>query len=131
MTPFKIHISTKQALLFENDADMIVLQCHEGEMSVTAEHSKMFSVLRPGPIKILNNHKLVQQYFFTGGLAFITQESCTIIADGILDVDAIKNENIQKYIQDLHLRNTDSPFDSYNQDLDLAEAKLKFQLETA
>lgn len=131
MILFKVQISTKQSLLFENDVDMIILQCYEGEMGVTAGHSKMFSVLRPGPIKIFKDNKLIQLYFLTGGLALITQESCTIIADGILDIDAIKNENIQKSIQDLHTRNTTSPFDPYPQDLDLAEAKLKLQLETA
>lgn len=131
MTPFKLHISAKQSLLFESEVDMVVLQCYEGEMSITAEHSKLFSVLRPGPIKIFKDNKLIQQYFFTGGLALITQTSCTIIADCILDMEAIKTENIPQYLQDLHARNIASPFDSYYNDFELAEAKLKFQFETA
>jgi len=84
----RCEIASQDRLVFEGDADIVVLPGAEGEMGILPNHAPLLTTLNMGVIKIRLG--LEEEIFtVTGGLAEIQPTIITILADAAEHVDEI------------------------------------------
>ena len=86
----KLEIVTPAKLLFSDSADMVVVPGGEGDFGVLAGHAPMLSQVRAGTIDIYDGDKISTQIFVEGGIAEVTAERCTVLAEEavmVADID--------------------------------------------
>lgn len=84
----RCEIASQDRLVFEGDADIVVLPGAEGEMGILPNHAPLLTTLSLGVIKVRLG--LAEEVFtVTGGLAEIQPTVITILADAAEHVDEI------------------------------------------
>ena len=84
----RCEIASQDRLVFEGDADIVVLPGAEGEMGILPNHAPLLTTLSLGVIKVRLG--LEEEIFtVTGGLAEIQPTVITILADAAEHVDEI------------------------------------------
>ncbi|MEG0015802.1 MAG: ATP synthase F1 subunit epsilon [Gordonibacter sp.] len=83
-------IVTPQALLYSDDAYMVVVPGVEGEMGFLQGHVPLVSVLADGVTRVQNQKDGdAKRFALQGGYVEVTGEKVIILADRALPVDAI------------------------------------------
>ena len=86
----ELEIVTPTKLLFSESADMVVIPGGEGDFGVLVGHAPLLSKVRAGTIDIYKDDKINTQIFVEGGIAEVTAERCTILAEEaimVVDID--------------------------------------------
>ncbi len=60
---------------------MVVVPGTEGNFGVLPGHAPLISTIRPGTIDIYENRVITERIFVVGGIAEVTPERCTVLAD--------------------------------------------------
>jgi len=63
------------------EADMVVVPGTEGDFGVLHGHAPLISTVRPGVLEVIQNNKVEQRFIVVGGIAEVTPERCTVLAD--------------------------------------------------
>src|ERR1043165_7889523 len=63
------------------EADMVVVPGTEGDFGVLHGHAPLISTVRPGVLEVLQGNKVEQRFMVAGGIAEVTPERCTVLAD--------------------------------------------------
>ena len=93
----ELEIVTPTKLLFSESADMVVIPGGEAECGVLVGHAPLLSKVRAGTIDIYKDDKINTQIFVEGGIAEVTAERCTILAEeAIMVVDIDKTAAIER-----------------------------------
>jgi F-type H+-transporting ATPase subunit epsilon len=79
--PVQFELVTPEELLVSRDADMVVVPGTEGNFGVLPGHAPLISTIRPGTIDIYEGNTIAERIFVAGGLAEVTPERCTVLAD--------------------------------------------------
>ena len=91
----KLEIVTPAKLLFSDSADMVVVPGGEGDFGVMLGHAPMLSQVRAGTIDVYDGDKVRTQIFVEGGIAEVTAERCTVLAEEavmVVDIDKLAAE---------------------------------------
>ncbi len=84
----RCEIASQDRLVFEGEADIVVLPGAEGEMGILPKHAPLLTILNLGVIKVrLGNQEEI--FTVTGGVAEIQPEIITILADAAEHIDEI------------------------------------------
>ena len=67
--------------LLATEADMVVVPGSEGDFGVLHGHAPLISTVRPGVLEVLQGNKVEQRFLVVGGIAEVTPERCTVLAD--------------------------------------------------
>lgn len=86
--PVRCEIVSQDRIVFQGDADMVVLPGASGEMGVLPNHSPVLSVLQFGVIRVRSRG---EDQFFTvaGGVAEVQPDQVTVLADAAENVQEI------------------------------------------
>jgi F-type H+-transporting ATPase subunit epsilon len=86
--PIRCEIVSQDRMVYEGDADMVILPGMEGEMGILPHHAPLLSTLKLGVIKV---RSAGEEKIFTvaGGVAEIQPEIITVLADAAENVDEI------------------------------------------
>jgi len=84
----RCEIASQDRLVFEGDADIVVLPGAAGEMGVLPHHTPLLTTLKMGVIKVRLGGK-EEIVTVTGGLAEIQPQLVTILADAAENIDEI------------------------------------------
>jgi F-type H+-transporting ATPase subunit epsilon len=60
---------------------MVVVPGTEGDFGVLHGHAPLISTVRPGVLEVIQNNKVEQRFLVVGGIAEVTPERCTVLAD--------------------------------------------------
>lgn len=91
----KLEVVTPKNVLFSASTDMVVVPGGEGDFGVLVGHAPFLSQVRAGTIDIYDGDKISVQVFVEGGIAEVTAERCTILAEEaqmVIDIDKIVAE---------------------------------------
>ena len=69
--------------------EMVVVPGTEGNFGVLAGHSPLISTIRPGTIDIYEGRTVTERIFVVGGIAEVTPEGCTVLADEAMAPDSL------------------------------------------
>jgi F-type H+-transporting ATPase subunit epsilon len=91
----ELEIVTPEKILFSESANMVVVPGDEGDFGVMAGHAPMLSQVRAGTIDVYEGDKVSTQIFIEGGIAEVTVERCTVLAEEavmVADIDKLAAE---------------------------------------
>jgi len=80
--------------LANTEADMVVVPGSEGDFGVLHGHAPLISTVRPGVIEVLQGNKVEQRFIVVGGIAEVTPERCTVLADEAMPFEQVTPEEL-------------------------------------
>ena len=75
-------------------ADMVVVPGSEGDFGVLHGHAPLISTVRPGVLEVLQGNKVEQRFMVVGGIAEVTPERCTVLADEAMPFEQVTAEQL-------------------------------------
>jgi F-type H+-transporting ATPase subunit epsilon len=106
-----------ERLLLSREVEMVVLPGAEGDIGVLPQHAPMITKVRPGILVVFENGQPTERIFVGGGIAEITSERCTVLADEAMPLDTLDRAAAEAQISDARD--------------DLADAKSDFERDKA
>src|SRR5688572_33231775 len=80
--------------LVNTEADMVVVPGSEGDFGVLHGHAPLISTVRPGVLEVLQGNKVEQRFMVAGGIAEVTPERCTVLADEAVPFEQVTAEQL-------------------------------------
>jgi F-type H+-transporting ATPase subunit epsilon len=77
----EFELVTPERLLFSEAVEMVVVPGTEGNFGVLPGHAPLISTIRPGMIEIYEGQNVTRRIFVVNGVAEVTAERCTVLAD--------------------------------------------------
>jgi F-type H+-transporting ATPase subunit epsilon len=99
--PVQFELVTPEQLLVSRDVDMVVVPGTEGNFGVLPGHSPLISTIRPGTIDIYEGNTIAERIFIAGGLAEVTPERCTVLADEAMPPGSLDRAQLEAELQTL------------------------------
>lgn len=94
-------IVSPERLLKDAEAAMIVVSGADGDFAALPDHSPMMSTIRPGVVEIFESEGgTPERLFVKGGLAQISPEGLTILAEETIALDAVNETELAQKISD-------------------------------
>lgn len=85
--PFEL--VTPERLILSTEVEMVVVPGAEGNFGVLPGHAPLISTIRPGTVDIYENRAITERIFVVGGIAEVTPERCTVLADEAMTPDSL------------------------------------------
>ncbi len=85
----QFELVTPELLVLSEMVEMVVVPGTEGNFGVLPGHAPLISTIRPGTIDIYEGQTITRQIFIVGGIAEVTPERCTVLADEAVPPDAL------------------------------------------
>jgi F-type H+-transporting ATPase subunit epsilon len=95
----QFELVTPERLLVSQDVEMVVVPGSEGNFGVLPGHSPLISTIRAGTIDIYENRVVTERFFVAGGIAEVTPEGCTVLADEAMAPDTLDRAAIEAEAQ--------------------------------
>lgn len=96
--PIRCEIVSQDRLVYEGDAEIVVLPGMDGEMGVLPHHAPLLTTLKFGLIKVRAKGE-EQVFTVAGGVAEIQPEIVTVLADAaenVQEIDTARAEAARK-----------------------------------
>lgn len=85
----QLQIITPEKIFFKGEAEMVTIPGALGEFGVLSGHAPFVSTLKPGVIAVDLADKSKRKIVVLSGLAEVTPEQCTVLAETAEDVTAV------------------------------------------
>ena len=99
--PIQFELVTPERLLVSAEVEMVVVPGTEGNFGVLPGHAPLISTIRPGTVDIYQQNRttIAERIFVVGGIAEVTPERCTVLADEAMAPDALDRSTIEAELQ--------------------------------
>ena len=97
--PVQFELVTPERLIVSRGVDMVVVPGTEGNFGVLPGHAPFISTIRPGTIDIYEGRTVSERIFVAGGIADVTPERCTVLADEAMAPDAVDRAALEAELQ--------------------------------
>src|SRR5712664_3819759 len=95
----EFELVTPERLLFSEAVEMVVVPGTEGNFGVLPGHAPLISTIRPGTIDIYEGGAITERIFIVGGIAEVTPERCTVLADEAMAPDSLDRAALEAELQ--------------------------------
>ncbi len=113
--PIRCEIVSQDRMVFEGDADIVVLPGVEGEMGILPNHAPLLTTLSLGILKV--RYKGEEQYFtIAGGIAEIQPDIITVLAnaaENVNEIDLARAEESRRRAEELLAKGPPPDTDAY------------------
>ncbi len=113
--PIRCEIVSQDRMVYEGDADIVVLPGMDGEMGVLPHHAPLLTTLKYGIIKVREKgHE--QVFAVAGGVAEIQPDIVTVLADAaenVQEIDVARAESARKRAEEALAKVTPEDVDTY------------------
>ena len=96
----QFELVSPEKLLLSEEVEMVVVPGAEGDFGVLPGHTPVISTVRPGVIHIFEGGAVKTRIFVAGGLAEVTAERCTVLAEEAVLLDDIDRDQVEKSLQE-------------------------------
>ena len=97
----QFELVTPERLLMSEAVEMVVVPGTEGNFGVLPGHAPLISTIRPGMIEIYEGQTVRRRIFVVSGLAEVTPERCTVLADEAISTDTLDRGSIETDLRDV------------------------------
>jgi F-type H+-transporting ATPase subunit epsilon len=97
----QFELVTPERLLLSEMVDMVVVPGLEGNFGVLPGHAPLISSIRPGTIDVYEGQTVIRRVFVVSGIAEVTPERCTVLADEAIPPDELDRGTIEAELQTL------------------------------
>jgi F-type H+-transporting ATPase subunit epsilon len=91
----EFELVTPERLLFSEMVEMVVVPGTEGNFGVLPGHAPLISTIRPGMIEIYEGQAVTRRIFVLSGVAEVTPERCTVLADEAASPDTLDRSTLE------------------------------------
>ena len=91
----EFELVTPERLLLSDMVDMVVVPGTEGNFGALPGHAPLISTIRPGMIEIYQGQTVTRRVFVLSGIAEVTPERCTVLADEAISPDTLDRSAIE------------------------------------
>ena len=96
----QFELVSPERLILSTEVEMVVVPGTEGNFGVLAGHAPLISTIRPGMIEIYETRPTVsERIFVVSGIAEVTPERCTVLADEAMSPDSLDRATIEAELQ--------------------------------
>jgi F-type H+-transporting ATPase subunit epsilon len=95
----RFELVTPERLLVSEMVEMVVVPGTEGNFGVLPGHAPLISSIRPGTIDIYEGQTISRRLFVVSGIAEVTPELCTVLADEAMAPDELDRTAIDAELQ--------------------------------
>ena len=99
--PVQFELVTPERLIVSRDVEMVVVPGTEGNFGVLPGHAPFISTIRPGTIDIYQGRTIAERIFVVGGIAEVTPQRCTVLADEAMPPDSLDRAALEAEIQEI------------------------------
>jgi F-type H+-transporting ATPase subunit epsilon len=115
--PIRCEIVSQDRIVYQGDADIVVLPGAGGEMGILPNHSPLLSVLQFGVVRVRSKGE--EQYFtVAGGVVEVQPDQVTVLADAaenVKEIDIQRAEEARRRAERLLKEGAGPDTDSYMQ----------------
>src|ERR1700745_1217929 len=97
----QFELGTPERLLLSERVEMVVVPGLEGNFGVLPGHAPLISSIRPGTIDVYEGQTVIRRVFVVSGIAEVTPERCTVLADEAIPPDELDRGTIEAELQTL------------------------------
>jgi F-type H+-transporting ATPase subunit epsilon len=113
--PIRCEIVSQDRIVYQGDADIVVLPGTDGEMGILPHHAPLLTTLKYGIIKVRSQG---QETIFTvaGGIAEVQPDILTVLADSaenVEEIDIQRAEAARKRAEESLAKGTPADSDAY------------------
>jgi len=80
---------------------MVVVPGTEGNFGVLPGHAPLISTIRPGTVDIYQGGAITERIFVVGGIAEVTPERCTVLADEAMSPDSLDRAGLDAELTEI------------------------------
>ena len=91
----QFELVTPERLLLSEMVEMVVVPGTEGNFGVLPGHAPLISSIRPGMIDVYEGETITRRIFVVSGIAEVTAERCTVLADEALPPEELDRGGIE------------------------------------
>jgi len=95
----QFELVTPERLLLSEMVEMVVVPGTEGNFGVLPGHAPLISSIRPGTIDVYEGQTVTRRIFVVSGIAEVTPERCTVLADEAVSPDELDPAAIEAELQ--------------------------------
>jgi len=95
----QFELVTPERLVLSAEVEMVVVPGTEGNFGVLPGHSPLISTIRPGMIEIYENRVVTERIFVVSGIAEVTPERCTVLAEEAMAPTSLDRAAIEAELQ--------------------------------
>ena len=95
----QFELVTPERLLLSEMVEMVVVPGTEGNFGVLPGHAPLISTIRPGMIEIYHGQTVTRRILIVSGIAEVTPERCTVLADEAVSPDTLDRGSIESDLQ--------------------------------
>ena len=113
--PIRCEIVSQDRMVYQGDADMVLLPGVEGEMGILPRHSPLLTTLKYGIITVRTQGQ-EEHFTVAGGVAEVQPEIVTILADAaenVREIDIARAEAARQRAQEQLEKGAPEDTDSY------------------
>jgi F-type H+-transporting ATPase subunit epsilon len=95
----QFELVSPERLILSTEVEMVVVPGTEGNFGVLPGHAPLISTIRPGTIDIYQGGAITERIFVVSGIAEVTPERCTVLADEAMAPDSLDRATIEAELQ--------------------------------
>src|SRR5436189_4452107 len=95
----QFELVSPERLILSTQVEMVVVPGTEGNFGVLPGHAPLISTIRPGTIDIYQGGAITERIFVVSGIAEVTPERCTVLADEAMAPDSLDRAAIEAELQ--------------------------------
>ena len=100
--PVQFELVTPERLLVSTEVEMVVVPGSEGNFGVLPGHAPLISTIRPGTVDVYENRTTIsERLFVAGGIAEVTPDRVTVLADEAMGLDTLDRAALQSELQEV------------------------------
>ena len=95
----QFELVSPERLILSEMVEMVVVPGTEGNFGVLPGHAPLISTIRPGMIEIYENRAVIERIFIVSGIAEVTPERCTVLAEEAMAPSSLDRAAIEAELQ--------------------------------
>jgi len=95
----QFELVTPERLVLSETVEMVVIPGTEGNFGVLPGHAPLISSIRPGTVDIYEGQAIVRRIFVVSGIAEVTPDLCTVLAEEAMAPDEVDRDAIEAELQ--------------------------------
>jgi len=113
--PIRCEIVSQDRMVYEGDADIVVLPGRDGEMGILPNHAPLLTTLKYGILTVRAEGE-EQVFTIAGGVAEIQPDIITVLADAaenVMEIDEVRAEEARKRAEEILAEGPPPDTDTY------------------
>ena len=113
--PIKCEIVSQDRMVFEGEADIVIVPGEAGELGILPNHAPLLSTIRMGVIKVRSGDS-EQDFTVSGGILEVQPDIITILADAaenVEEIDISRAEAAKSRVEEILAKGPPPDMDEY------------------